>query len=63
VDKTGNSLHPTQKPLRPLEDIIRSLSAPGDVVFDPFCGSGSSLAAAKRCGRGFLGIESTLITI
>lgn len=56
-DHTGNRLHPTQKPLRPLEELVRSLNRPGELVFDPFCGSGSSLVAARRCGRDFLGIE------
>ncbi|WP_104668786.1 DNA methyltransferase [Ensifer adhaerens] len=56
-DSTGNRLHPTQKSLRPLEDIIRSFTRPGDLVLDPFCGSGSTLVAARRCGRDFLGIE------
>ncbi|CAM3702947.1 DNA methyltransferase [Agrobacterium radiobacter] len=56
-DYTGNRMHPTQKPLRPLEQIIRSLTRPGDLVLDPFCGSGSTLVAARRCGRDFLGVE------
>lgn len=56
-DNTGNRLHPTQKPLRPLEEIIRALSQPGDLVLDPFCGSGSTLVAARRCGRDYLGVE------
>lgn len=56
-DYTGNRHHPTQKPLRPLESLIKAFSKPGDLVLDPFCGSGSSLVAAKRGGRDFLGIE------
>ncbi|MBM7046572.1 MULTISPECIES: DNA methyltransferase [Rhizobium] len=40
-----------------MEGIIRSLTRPGDLILDPFCGSGSTLAAARRCGRHFLGIE------
>ncbi len=56
-DYTGNRLHPTQKPLEPLEQLVRTFSRPGDLVLDPFCGSGSSLAAAQRQGRDFLGIE------
>ncbi len=56
-DYTGNHLHPTQKPLRPLSEVIRTFSRPGDLVLDPFCGSGSTLVAAKQSGRDFLGIE------
>jgi site-specific DNA-methyltransferase (adenine-specific) len=54
---TGNQLHPTQKPLSALKPLIRAFSAPGDVVLDPFCGSGSTLAAAHALDRKWLGIE------
>jgi len=54
---SGNKLHPTQKPLCVLTPLIRSFSRPGDVVLDPFCGSGSTLLAAKLEGRQFNGIE------
>ena len=54
---TGNRLHPTQKPLAILKPLIEAFSNPGDVVLDPFAGSGSSLVAAKRLGRAWLGIE------
>ena len=54
---SGNLLHPTQKPLGILTPLIRSFSQPHDVVLDPFCGSGSTLLAAKLAGRRFLGIE------
>ncbi|WP_197284048.1 MULTISPECIES: DNA methyltransferase [unclassified Shinella] len=56
-DYTGNRLHPTQKPIRPLKMLIEGLTKPGDLVLDPFCGSGSTLAAAFECGRDFLGME------
>jgi site-specific DNA-methyltransferase (adenine-specific) len=56
-DYTGNRLHPTQKPLAPLEQLVQAFSRPGELVLDPFCGSGSSLVAARRLGRDFLGIE------
>ena len=49
--------YPTQKPLALLERIINASSNPGDVVFDPFCGSGTTLVAAKRLGRTSLGVE------
>ena len=54
---TGNRLHPTQKPVSVLKPLIRSFSKPGAVVLDPFCGSGSTLVAAKMLQRDYLGIE------
>ena len=54
---SGNRLHPTQKPLCVLTPLIQSFSRPGDLVLDPFCGSGSTLLAAKLQGRSFFGIE------
>jgi len=54
---TGNRLHPTQKAVSALEPLISSFSAAGEVVLDPFCGSGSTLVAAHSLGRRFLGIE------
>jgi len=54
---SGNKLHPTQKPLCVLTPLIQSFSRPGDVVLDPFCGSGSTLLAAKLQGRQFIGVE------
>lgn len=54
---TGNRLHPTQKPIGTLIRLIRTFSQPGDVVLDPFCGSGSVALAAKFSGRRYIGIE------
>jgi len=54
---TGNTLHPTQKPLSVLLPLVKAFSAPGHVVLDPFTGSGSSLLAARMLGRQYLGIE------
>ncbi len=54
---TGNKLHPTQKPLSALLPLVETFSPPGGLVLDPFTGSGSSLLAAKRLGRDYLGIE------
>jgi adenine-specific DNA-methyltransferase len=54
---TGNNLHPTQKPVNVLTPLIESFSNAGDVVLDPFCGSGSTLVAARELNRRFLGIE------
>jgi site-specific DNA-methyltransferase (adenine-specific) len=49
--------HPCQMPEALLERIIRVASDPGDLVFDPFAGSGTTLAAAKKLGRNYLGCE------
>jgi site-specific DNA-methyltransferase (adenine-specific) len=54
---TGNRLHPTQKPVQALTPLVETFSKPGDLVLDPFCGSGSTLVAARDLGRDFLGIE------
>jgi len=54
---SGNRLHPTQKPVEPLKTLIRSFTRPGQVVLDPFCGSGSTLAAARELERQFIGID------
>lgn len=54
---SGNKLHPTQKPVSALAPLVRSFSSPGELVFDPFAGSGSSCAAALLTGRRYLGIE------
>lgn len=49
--------YPTQKPLKLLERIVLASSAPGDCVLDPFCGSGTTLEAAARHGRRFVGCD------
>lgn len=54
---TGNKLHPTQKPVGSLTPIVKAFSEPGALILDPFCGSGSTLVAAKNSGRRYLGIE------
>jgi len=53
----GKKVHPTQKPEALLARIIMSCTKPGDVVLDPFFGSGTTGAVAKRLGRNFVGIE------
>src|SRR6202167_196016 len=54
---SGNKLHPTQKPVAALVPLSRSFSLPGELVLDPFAGSGSSCAAALLTGRRYSGIE------
>jgi site-specific DNA-methyltransferase (adenine-specific) len=54
---TGNKLHPTQKSINILKPLIDSFTQPGDLVLDPFAGSGSTCVAAQRTGRQYLGIE------
>lgn len=55
--------YPTQKPLSLLERIIRASSNPGDVVLDPFCGCGTTVDAAQRLGRQWIGIDITHLAI
>ena len=52
-----NKLHPTQKPTDILMRLIQDGSQEGDIVYDPFAGSGSTLMAAEQCGRLCYGIE------
>lgn len=52
-----NTDHPTQKPEKLVAKIILASSKPGDVVFDPFLGSGTTSVVAKKLGRRFVGIE------
>lgn len=55
-ERTG---YPTQKPLALLERIIRSCSGEGDLVLDPFCGSGTALVAAELLQRRWCGIDNS----
>ncbi|MCB1418609.1 MAG: site-specific DNA-methyltransferase [Notoacmeibacter sp.] len=56
-DADGNKVHPTQKPEALLARIMTATTKPGDVVLDPFFGSGTTGAVAKMLGRHFVGIE------
>mgnify|MGYP001084664616 FL=1 len=56
-DTTGGKAHPTQKPLALLHRILVGTTNPGDVVMDPFFGTGTTGVAAKMLGRDFIGIE------
>lgn len=53
----GKNQHPTQKPVALMEYLIATYSNPGDTVLDPTMGSGTTGAAARKLGRGFIGIE------
>jgi len=54
----GEKAHPTQKPEALLERVIISSSNPGDIVLDPFFGTGTTGAVAKRLGRHWIGFEA-----
>lgn len=55
--------YPTQKPQALLERIIQVSSNPGDIVLDPFCGCGTTIAAAQVLGRAWIGIDITHLAI
>lgn len=55
--KEDTGLHPTQKPVRLMQLLIETVTIPGQLVCDPFCGSGTTLIAAMRSERKFLGFE------
>ena len=55
----GRALHPTQKPEKLLEIFITAASAPGELVLDPFMGTGTTAVVAERLGREWVGVESS----
>lgn len=55
--------YPTQKPVALLERIVRASSPEGGIVFDPFCGCGTTIAAAQTLGRTWIGIDITHLAI
>ena len=55
-----NTDHPTQKPEKLLAKVILASSVPGQVIFDPFLGSGTTAVVAKKLGRRFVGVERDL---
>lgn len=55
--------YPTQKPVALLERILNASSNPGDVVLDPFCGCGTTVHAAEKLGRAWIGIDVTHLAI
>lgn len=56
-DNTTPKIHPTQKPVKLLEQLINLFTDPGEVVIDPCAGSGSTLLAATQCNRRAYGFE------
>ena len=57
IKKDGKKAHPTQKPEALLYRVLLTSTKPGDVVLDPFLGTGTTAAVAKRMGRNYIGIE------
>lgn len=55
--------YPTQKPLALLERIVKASSSPGDVVLDPFCGCGTTVCAAEKLERHWVGIDVTHLSV
>ena len=53
----GFKVHPTQKPITLFSPLVADFSNPGDLILDPFCGSGTTLVAAAMLGRRYIGIE------
>lgn len=56
-DENGDKAHPTQKPESLLHRVLVGSTNPGDVILDPFFGTGTTGAVAKMLGRNFIGIE------
>lgn len=56
-DKTDARFHPTQKPVDMFEDLVKHCCPPGGIVLDPFAGSATTLLAAKKQERDWIGIE------
>lgn len=55
--ETGQHWHPTQKPIEVMRWVIEAVTKPGDVILDPYMGSGTTGVAALQCDRRFIGIE------
>ncbi len=68
IDRVANTSderlgYPTQKPVALLERILSASTNPGDVVLDPFCGCGTTVHAAQKLGRQWIGIDITHLSI
>ena len=59
LKRNGQKAHPTQKPESLISRVVLSTSKPGDLIVDPFSGSGTTAAVAKRFSRRFIGIEQS----
>lgn len=57
VHHTGENKHPTAKPVGLMMELVEQFTDQGDIILDPFCGSGTTGIAAIRLGRRFIGIE------
>ena len=55
--RSQNRKHPVEKPWELLSELISPITLEGDVVLDPFCGSGTTLKAAKILGRNYIGVD------
>ena len=62
-DEKGKKVHTTQKPESLLYRVLMSTTNPGDVVLDPFFGTGTTGAVAKKLGRNYIGIEQNSVYI
>lgn len=58
IPSDGRNVHPTQKPLPLLMELVELFTDPGDLVLDPFCGSGGLGVACIRLGRRYIGIDN-----
>ena len=58
-----NTDHPTQKPEKLLAKLILASTNPGDLVLDPFLGSGTTSVVAKKLGRRYIGIELVILLL
>jgi len=56
-DNNGIKSHPTQKPLKLIQQVVLTASNKGDLIFDPFMGSGTTAVVAEALGRKWIGIE------
>lgn len=56
-NENGIKAHPTQKPLKLIQQVILAASNKGDIVFDPFVGSGTTAVVAEALGRKWFGVE------
>lgn len=55
--------YPTEKNLNMLSTVVRASSDPGDLVLDPFCGSGTTLHAANDLGRKWIGVDASIVAV